>query len=105
MKDYRPLPDFLEVKKDGAIEGHGLFATEDIPENTCLGVSHKIYYSNPDEIDRTPLGGYYNHSDNPNTEKRKNSNDVCDFYELYTTRNIKAGEEITVKYTLYTPGD
>lgn len=102
---WKPLPDFLEVKKDGAVEGHGLFATKDIPAGTCLGISHKIYHATPEEIDRTALGGYYNHSDNPNAEKREGNTEHYKFYELYTTRNIEAGEEITVTYTFYTPGE
>jgi SET domain-containing protein len=50
---------------------------------------------------RTPLGGFYNHSNNPNCEKYL----VGFCYFLKTVKDIKNGEEITVKYTLYNIGD
>lgn len=98
---YRPLPDFLTIK-DSKIEGLGLFATEDIPNGTPLGISH---YQFPDcPTLRTPLGGFYNHSDDPNCKKKlmiSGDNDYC-YYILDAIKDIKAGEEITVSYTLYT---
>ena len=96
MINYRPLPDSLTIKKS-KIEGLGLFATEDIPTNTTLGVSHLISASG--ELTRTPLGGFYNHSNKPNCIKKKVFTTHC----LVSLRKIKAGEEITVKYTLYNP--
>jgi SET domain-containing protein len=91
---YRPLPDFLTIKKSD-IEGLGLYATKDITSGTDLGVTHILYVH--DKIIRTPLGGFYNHSDNPN----------CKTYRLHgtmslrTIKHIKRGDEITAKYTLY----
>jgi len=90
---YRPLSECLTIKESG-IEGLGLFTTIDLPQRMTLGRSH-IKVGN--EIVRTPLGGFYNHSDTPNCYKLESSEE----YWLVTLRKIKAGEEITVKYTLY----
>ena len=43
------------------------------------------------------LGGFINHSDEPNCIKIKEG----DRYSLFTLRDIKAEEEITLKYTFY----
>ena len=91
---YKPLPDSLTIK-DSKIEGLGLFANEDISENITLGVSHLI--SSNGSLTRTPLGGFYNHSNEPNCIKKK----VFTTHYLVSLREIKAGEEITVSYTLY----
>ena len=58
---YRPLPDNLELKLSD-IHGYGVFASEDIPAGDMLGMTH---IESP-ELIRTPLGGYINHSMNPN---------------------------------------
>ena len=93
---YRPLPDSVTIKKS-KIEGLGLFATEDISINTTLGISHLI--SSNGSLTRTPLGGFYNHSNKPNCIKKK----VFTTHYLVSLKDIKAGEEITVDYTLYNP--
>ena len=90
---YDPLPKCVTIRSSN-IHGLGLFATEDIPEGTELGMSH-FYWG--ERLERTPLGGFYNHSDNPNVVKvRKDSR-----FFLVTTRDISGGEEITCKYTFY----
>jgi len=61
-KTYQPLPDSLCIG-DSKIHGQGLIAKENIPEGTDLGVSH---YRKGDEVIRTPLGGFINHSEEPN---------------------------------------
>ena len=62
---YKPLPDSLTIKSSD-ISGLGLFATEGIGQGTNLGTTHiKI----KDEIIRTPLGGFINHSNTPNCAK------------------------------------
>ena len=94
---YRPLQSCLTIKESD-IDGLGLFAKEDIPAGTNLGISH-VFMSH--ELIRTPLGGFYNHSDTPNTKKSENKDRLWSRYELITILPIKAGEEITVKYTLY----
>ncbi len=90
---YRPLPDSLTIKKS-LIEGIGLFTTKELDKNIVLGRTHILTET---EIIRTPLGGFYNHSNNPNCMKIQEGNS----YYLKTLRNIKSNEEITVKYTLY----
>lgn len=94
---YRALPSNLEIK-DSKIDGQGLFAKEDIPSGTNLGLSHMR-----DRADwiRTPLGGFYNHSDDPNCIKHKRLSMYDHTYSLWTIKDIKAGEELTVTYTLY----
>ena len=97
---YRPLPDNLTIK-ESSIDGLGLFAKEDIQEGTVLGISHYIYKK---ELIRTPLGGFYNCSEDPNVYahevhpqlKKHNMN----YVELRTLKHIKKGEEITSSYAL-----
>ena len=36
---YKTLPDFLTINKSD-IHGLGIFATQDIPSNSDLGISH-----------------------------------------------------------------
>jgi len=93
MPTYRPLPEMLTIKRS-SIHGFGLFANEDIPENTKLGLSHIRV---DDLMVRTPLGGFYNHSDDPNCEKYR----LGLGWFLKTIKSIKRGDEITVKYTFY----
>jgi|15BtaG_2_1085339.scaffolds.fasta_scaffold03550_3 SET domain-containing protein len=94
---YRPLPDSLTIKKS-RIEGLGLFAKEFIKKETELGISH--YYFEDDLI-RTPLGGFYNHSDAPNCySKTKVTETGIDEVILITGRDIQAGEEITTYYII-----
>ncbi len=104
MEGYRPLPDSVTIK-NSPIEGLGLFATKKIPEGTDLGITHfGLYNADLAEIapgltGRTPLGAFYNHSDNPNCFK--NDLGYNDTFRLMTLRDIEEGEELTVKYTFY----
>ena len=103
---YKPLPDSLTIKQSG-INGLGLFARESLKQGTNLGMSHlKI----KDNLFRTPLGGFINHSDTPNCVKAEllmtNENHPKQKFDykkwnLVTLRDIKKGEEITVRYTFY----
>ena len=93
MDNYKPLPKNLTIKIS-EIEGFGIFAINDIKKQTNLGLSHLIL---DEEIIRTPLGGFINHSDNPNCQKVETDNK---FY-LHTITDIKNGEELTLKYTFY----
>ena len=93
MKNYRPLPDCLTIKSSN-IEGLGLFATTDIEKNTVLGISHILYQK---EYIRTPLGGFVNHSEDSNLKKIL----IDDKFYLLTKNSIKAGDELTLTYTLY----
>ena len=103
---YRPLPKSLTIKQSG-INGLGLFAEEGIAQGANLGMSHVAIGSG---IIRTPMGGFINHSDDANTVKvelRINNEDdpllkvATKKWNLVAIRNIKEGEELTVKYTFY----
>ncbi len=134
---YRPLPKQLTIK-NSPIEGLGLFATEDIKSNSFIGVTHVRDEQFENKYIRTPLGGFYNHSNEPtvmrmvsdslptlnfgdlidpnaNTKKLKdgkndrenmfyNLNEKSDakYMFLVSIRDIKAGEELTANYNLYT---
>ena len=65
---YRPLPDILTIKKS-SIEGLGLYAQEDIKTNTYLGITHILDERFENKYIRTPLGGFYNHSNEPNVQR------------------------------------
>lgn len=96
---YLPLPDYLTIKPSD-IHGLGLFAAEDLPAGKELGISHVADTKKgrfPNDSIRTPLGGFINHSSEPN----------CQFYEeddtwrLRTLRAVKKGEELTGEYTVW----
>ena len=134
---YRPLPDGLTIKSS-QIEGLGLFATVDIGKNTFIGVTHIRDEQFENKYIRTPLGGFYNHSNDPtvirmvsdvlpklkfgdkvdpnaNAQKLKdgkndrnnmfyNLNEKSDakYMFMISIKDIKAGEELTANYNLYT---
>ena len=96
MKTYRPLPHTLEILKSG-IDGHGLFATEDIPMGTELGITHVKDERFMNNYIRTPLGGFFNHSEDPNCEAYIDG----DYIRLKTIKPLRKGEELTAFYWLY----
>ena len=134
---YRPLPKQLTIK-NSPIEGLGLFATQDIKSNSFIGVTHVRDEQFENKYIRTPLGGFYNHSNEPtvmrmvsdslptlnfgdiidpnaNTKKLKdgkndrenmfynlNEKSEAKYMFLVSIRDIKAGEELTANYNLYT---
>ena len=103
---YKPLPDSVTISQSG-INGLGLFARENLEQGTNLGMSHiKV----ADQIIRTPLGGFINHSNTPNCVKAEllmtnqyNMGQKYDYkkWNLITTKYIEKGEELTLKYTFY----
>ena len=96
-KLYKPLPKGLRIAKS-KIQGFGLFTLLFLKQGTNLGISHiKI----KDELIRTPLGGFVNHSDDPNCVKTKLHTDNYIKYNLVTIKDIAGGDELTVKYTFY----
>ena len=99
---YSPLPASLTIKTS-KIHGLGLFATKDIKKNTNLGISHVYNESFPQNWIRTPLGGFYNHSNEPNCElvASFSSEALIATKILITTKPIKKDDEITCIYTLY----
>ncbi len=134
---YKPLPKQLTIKKS-PIEGLGLYATEDIKKNSYIGVTHIRDEQFENKYIRTPVGGFYNHSNKPNVirmvsdllpklqfgdivDTKKNIKEEKDhntslenaFYHLQeksdakymfliTIKDIKAGDELTANYNLYT---
>ena len=100
-KLYQPLPKNECIKltiEKSKVEGLGLFTQLFVPKGVNFGVSH-IKIKN--EIIRTPLGGFVNHSDDPNCEKIKLNDKDYIKYNLVTIKDIEGGEELTVKYTFY----
>ena len=61
---YRPWPDGLTIK-NSPIEGLGLFATIEIKAISFIGVTHIRDEQFENKYIRTPLGGFYNHSNDP----------------------------------------
>ena len=49
---------------------------------------------------RTPLGGFINHSENPNCELVDKDDDYH-YKTIKTIKKIEAGKELTLKYSLY----
>ena len=103
---YKPLPDSLIIQSS-SVNGQGLFAKQNIPAQENLGITHiKL----GEKIIRTPLGGFINHSDDPNCTKSytlvTNHDDSKIKYDykqwnLFTIKNIKKGEELTLEYSFY----
>ena len=134
---YRPLPDGLTIKHS-PIEGLGLFTNVNIKKNTFIGVTHIRDEQFENKYIRTPIGGFYNHSNEPNVirmvsdtlpklkfgdtvdpkkdireEKDKKTSLEDVFYHLQeksdakymfliSIKDIKAGDELTANYNLYT---
>ncbi len=134
---YRPLPDGLTIK-NSPIEGLGLFTTIDIKKSTFIGITHVRDEQFDNKYIRTPLGGFYNHSNDPTvmrmvsdvmpklkfgdiidlsmigkkikdgkTDRENmyyNLNEKIDakFMFIVTVKDVKAGNELTANYNLYT---
>ena len=96
---YKPLPDYITIK-ESPINGLGLFATEKIKAHALIGVTHHPRKESEDRYIRTPLGGFGNHSDDPNCFKllMQESGD----WWIGASKDIMAGEELTWQYSLYT---
>ena len=103
---YKPLPESLTIK-ESSVDGLGLFAKEGIAQGTNLGMSHVAIGSG---IIRTTMGGFINHSNDANTVKvelKINGEDdpllkvATKKWNLVALRDIKEGEELTVRYTFY----
>ncbi len=103
---YKPLPESLTIKQS-KVNGLGLFAKEGIAQGMNLGMSH---FKIDQTIFRTPLGGFINHSNDPNmvkVELRMTNQDLPNLkydykkWNLVALRDIKKGEELTLRYTFY----
>ena len=134
---YKPLPKQLTIK-ESPIDGLGLYALENIKKNSFIGVTHVRDEQFENKYIRTPIGGFYNHSNDPNVirmvsdalpklkfgdlvDPKKNTREEKDKKEdldatffhlqeksdakymfLISIKDIKADEEITANYNLYT---
>ena len=134
---YKPLPNQLTIK-NSPIEGLGLYAQEDIKKGTFVGITHIRDEEFENKYIRTPIGGFYNLSNEPNVMrmvsdilpklkfgdavdlnisttqikdgKKEGENSFYHLQEksdakfmfLLSIRDIKAGDEITANYNLYT---
>jgi len=94
---YKPLPDLLTIKPS-KIDGLGLFAIKTIPKNTDLGMIHFCY---GELLIRTPLGGFINHSEQPNCKKINLGVEFNDEWHLKTIKPIEPNDELTLTYTFY----
>ncbi len=96
---YKPLHDSLTIKKS-QISGLGVFACKAIPKDIDLGITHIantiIGHHFPQNVIRTPLGGFLNHSEEPNSfiEKSTDGN----VWRLVTLQVIPSDTEILIKY-------
>lgn len=75
----------------------GLFTTQPFPINHVFGICHVLDDRFENNYIRTPLGGFFNHSDNPNCEAYIDGQ----FIKLKTIKPLSNGEEITAFYWLY----
>lgn len=94
---YKPLHKDIKIGPS-LIHGLGLLAIVEIGKDTNLGATH---FPNKNELHgyiRTPTGGFINHSTNPNCRKEEDTSGIL---YLITNENINAGDELTIKYTLY----
>ena len=65
---YKPLPNCLTIKKS-PIEGLGLYSKTNIKANCFIGITHIKNKDFENGYVRTPLGGFYNHSNEPNVRR------------------------------------
>jgi len=93
---YSPLPREVTIRPSN-IHGLGLFAVLNIRVDYHLGISHIKDKRFENGYIRTPLGGFFNHSENPNCEAFVDD----DYINLVTIKPIKRGEELTAEYWLY----
>ena len=93
VTQYQALPNGLFIM-NSPIAGQGLFTKEKIPSGTELGMSHLLI---DDQIYRSPLGGFINHSEKPNVKKHLRGNK----YIITTIRDIEPMEELFLKYRFY----
>ena len=99
-KTYRPLPDNVQLDYS-PIEGMGVFAKYDLDGKIFIGITHVAPRKKDLPRQRTPLGGFINHSDNPNCVILPDPKVPHTSSKLITVRPIRKGEELTVYYTMY----
>jgi len=76
---------------DSKIHGTGTFASIDIPANEIVG---NAFLYKDKKLSQTELGSNINHQFNSNSLLKKDKNG----YNLYSTKDIKKGSEVTANY-------
>mgnify|MGYP000119472191 CR=1 FL=1 len=102
-KTYKPLPSFLIIK-ESQIQGLGLFALIELDAKIDIGITHIFDPRFIHNYSRTPLGGFYNHSNIPNIfieERKQFQNKEIHCRVMVTLNKIKKGEELIAQYSLY----
>jgi len=103
---YKPLPKEVIIKQS-PIEGLGLFSNTYIKEGHIFGVTHISDTRFENGYIRTPIGGFINHSEEPNCKlipKDKKTFPISEngnILMLVALNDIPEGTEITTKYSLY----
>lgn len=103
---YKPLPEEVIIK-ESPIEGLGLFSNTDIKKGHVFDVTHISDTRFENGYIRTPLGGFINHSKEPNCKLTSKDKKTFPIYEngtilvLVAITDIPEGTEITTKYSLY----
>ena len=97
-RPYNPLPEYLAIGPS-QIHGAGILAREDIPGEVVIGITHVYDPNFQHDYIRTPLGGFINHSEKPNCELIDDEHE--EYKHLKTLKKIKQGDELTLKYGLY----
>ena len=77
--------------RDSDIHGTGTFASRDIESKEKIG---NAFYPKDKKMMRTKLGATVNHQYNNNSILKKDD----ETYNLYSTKGIKKGSEITANY-------
>ena len=94
---YKPLHESLTIKPSPT-QGLGVFACKAIPKETDLGITHlqckDLAYHFPQNVVRTPLGGFLNHSEEPNCMIEQEG----PIWYLVTLSDIPKDTEILIKY-------
>tara|TARA_R110002167_G_scaffold262720_3_gene469402 strand:+ start:896 stop:1216 length:321 start_codon:yes stop_codon:yes gene_type:complete len=99
-ENYTPLP-FGLIIADSMINGQGVFTTRKLVQGTLLGISH---YRIGKTYIRTPLGGFINHSEEPNCHRAQaRIREGFDKWYVTVVEDLEEGEELTLKYILYNP--
>jgi len=96
-EDNPILPDGLRIKKS-KIHGQGLFTKLPIKSGERLGTGYVIHNNRKF---RLALGSFVNHSDTPNMLILEREDGDYLLRDLYTSRPIEEGEELTVNYEEY----
>ena len=99
-KTYRPLPDNVQLDYS-PIEGMGVFAKYDLDGKIFIGITHIAPRKKDLPRQRTPLGGFINHSEDNNCELFvKEDWDDYIIFNIKTIKNIDKNNEILLNYDL-----